>query len=105
MTDNHDALLLEADRLEVLMLEPRAVFDRALVAILRECPDDNWPRQTDTPCAQYSVARCIQALVEADGMEEQDAREFVHYNTMGAWVGEGTPTFVDDDDGNLFDYD
>ena len=104
MTDRDD-LLAQAERLNLLMLEPRTTFDRALVGVALEMPDDQWPRTTDTPCAKYSVARCIEALVEADGMEEQDAREFVHYNTMGAWVGEGTPTFVDDDEGTVYLFD
>jgi len=98
MSDNR-AALEEAERWEVLVLEPRSTFDRALIGVVLTRPDDQWPRQTDTPCAQYSISRCIQALVEDDGMEEQGAREFLHFNTMGAWVGEGTPTFLDDDEG------
>jgi len=104
MADN-SSILKKAEQLGVLVLEPRDLFDAAMVDVLTTPPDDDWPRQTNTPCAQYSVARCIQALVEAEGMEEQDAREYIHYNTMGAWVGEGTPTFLDDDDGCRYNFD
>ena len=43
----------------------------------------------------YSVRRCIEILV-ADGMAEDEALEYLEFNTIGAYVGEKTPVFVHD---------
>ena len=45
----------------------------------------------------YSVRKCIQILIEDEGMTEEDALEHFHYNTKGAWVGEKTPIWCTDD--------
>jgi len=29
-----------------------------------------------------------------DGMDEDEAREFLDFNTFGAWMGPGTPLFM-----------
>jgi hypothetical protein len=39
--------------------------------------------------------KCVEILMERDGMSEEDADEFLQFNTVGAWMGEGTPIFVD----------
>jgi hypothetical protein len=44
----------------------------------------------------YSVNKCIDILVE-DGMTEEDAIDYFHYNTKTAWVGEQTPIWCTDD--------
>jgi hypothetical protein len=36
-------------------------------------------------------------LIENDGMSEEDAIDFFHYNTKCAWVGEQTPIWCTDD--------
>lgn len=77
----------------LMVLEPRKTFDRAIVGVSAKQPLDHWPRQTDTPCVVYSVPACIEALMEDENWEYEDAWEFVSYNTMNAWMGEGTPTF------------
>jgi len=28
------------------------------------------------------------------GMDDQEAQEFFEYNTIGAWMGDGTPIFI-----------
>ena len=43
----------------------------------------------------YSVRRCIEILVE-EGMTEEDALEHFSYNVEGAYVGEKTPIWCDD---------
>jgi hypothetical protein len=45
--------------------------------------------------AVYSIEKCVQILVERDGMEEDEAREFLEFNTFGAWVGKQTPIWVE----------
>jgi hypothetical protein len=45
------------------------------------------------PVVAYDYDKCI-ALLSRDGMTEEEAIEFFEFNTLGAWVGEGTPIFV-----------
>ena len=61
-------------------------FERALVGIT-EGPFD--PIR-----AVYSYQACIQVLVSRDGMSEEDADEFISFNTTGAYVGEHGPIFI-----------
>jgi len=54
--------------------------------------------------AVYSIPKCIEVLVERDGMTHEEASECLEFNTFCAWVGEKTPIFVydgDDDDETL----
>ena len=44
--------------------------------------------------AVYDVEKCVKVLMERDGMTDEDAREFLDFNTLGAWMGEGTPLFL-----------
>ena len=32
--------------------------------------------------------------MDRDGMEEDEADEYLQFNTVGAWVGKGTPAFM-----------
>ena len=42
----------------------------------------------------YDLARMIQILVTRDGLTPEDAQEHLLFNTVGAWLGKGTPIFV-----------
>jgi hypothetical protein len=44
----------------------------------------------------YSKQRVIRALC-AQGMDYDEACEWFSYNTIGAWVGDHTPIFIDED--------
>ncbi|MEB3319807.1 MAG: hypothetical protein VKI63_02570 [Cyanobium sp.] len=44
--------------------------------------------------AVYSFLKCVDVLMERDGMSEPEAVEFMDFNVTGAWVGERTPIFV-----------
>lgn len=44
--------------------------------------------------AVYDAAKCVQVLMERDGMTEEEAEEFLEFNTYGAFVGENGPLFV-----------
>ena len=44
--------------------------------------------------AVYDYDKCIDILVRQEGMDRDEAVEFFEFNTIGAWVGEGTPVFV-----------
>ena len=86
---------------EALLFEPREVFDAALVGITDE-PKDHWPRAQPTWVAVYDEDRCIQAVMHWLGCGYGEALDYYSYNTLGAWVGENTPTIVssEDADGN-----
>jgi hypothetical protein len=45
----------------------------------------------------YSRARCIQILMQRDGMTYEEAEEFFDFNVEGAYMGEKTPIYVDDE--------
>jgi len=42
----------------------------------------------------YSITKIINVLMERDGMSEEDARDFFHFNIDGSYVGEYTPIYM-----------
>jgi len=42
----------------------------------------------------YDYEKCVQVLISRDGMDYDDADEFLQFNTLGAYVGEHGPLFV-----------
>jgi hypothetical protein len=44
--------------------------------------------------AVYDYDKCVQALVDRDGMTHEGADEYLEFNTLGAYVGENGPLFV-----------
>ena len=82
---------------EAFLLEPRALFDRALVGAVAS-PEDHWPRVDSMNVAAYDIYLCIEVIQEWLKCPEEEAAEYFDYNTAGAWVGEGTPTFIDGND-------
>lgn len=47
------------------------------------------------PVLAYSRPAIIKTLMDRDGLSYQDAQEHFDVNILGAYVGEGTPTFID----------
>jgi hypothetical protein len=45
----------------------------------------------------YSVSKCIDILVKDQEMDYEDALEYFSYNVSGAYVGEKTPIWCNDD--------
>lgn len=62
-------------------------FDEAVLGIGR--------RATQPEVVAYDYEKCVQILVERDKMTEEEAREYMEFNVVGAFVGERTPVFVD----------
>tara|TARA_R100000388_G_scaffold69166_1_gene50032 strand:+ start:646 stop:888 length:243 start_codon:yes stop_codon:yes gene_type:complete len=60
----------------------KAVIGRALNPVNRE------------DVIVYDAYLCMKILVERDGMTEDEAIEYLEFNTIGAFVGESTPIFV-----------
>lgn len=50
-------------------------------------------RQFNKPFAVYDRTRCL-AILMNQGMDIEEAEEFMSFNTEGAWVGENTPAFL-----------
>jgi len=59
-------------------------FDDAVIGI-----------ETNSMRLVYSVSKCL-AILEADGMDYEEAREYFDFNVSGAYVGEQTPIWCDD---------
>jgi hypothetical protein len=69
---------------EALFLEP-STFDEAILGVAHRCGMD--------PVVAYDRTRVIDIL--ARDMPREDAEEFFEFNTIGAWMGDATPVFVD----------
>lgn len=76
-----------------LLLEPRIVFDSCLVGVT-DTPKDRWPRKEKRLVAVYDIEKSIKAISIWLDCSEDEATDWFYYNTAGAWVGEGTPTFT-----------
>ena len=45
--------------------------------------------------AIYDTDRCIDIFMARDGMTREEAEEYFRFNVAGAWVGDGTPMFIE----------
>lgn len=50
--------------------------------------------QFNTELAVYDWDHCVKILVERDGMDYDEAAEFMDFNVTAAWVGPNTPVFI-----------
>ena len=69
-------------------------FDDALIGPLRRCGQPT--------LAAYSYSKAVEVLMREDskgepGMCYEDAVEWMEFNVVGAWMGEHTPAWIDDD--------
>ena len=44
--------------------------------------------------AVYDYDKCVEVLMKRDHLTLDDACEYMDFNVVGAWVGEGTPIFM-----------
>ena len=61
-------------------------FDNALIGIGRRCSQED--------VLVYDFNKAVKILVNRDNMTEEEAVEYLEFNTVGAWVGDKTPVFV-----------
>ena len=85
MSEDLEEVLAEND---ACLLEPRDEYDACIIGI--------GYRFTEGPLAVYSIPQVL-AVMQGWGMDEQGAQEYFEFNSLGAWMGDGTPIFV-----NLF---
>ena len=78
-----DIIEIEGEDNEILLADG---FEDAYMGLARQF--------TKTPLAIYDRNKCIDILVNRDGMSEEEAEEYFQYNVEGAWVGENTPMFL-----------
>ena len=62
-------------------------FDEAFLGVGRRCGQPD--------LAIYSIPKAIRILVTRDGMSEDEAREYLEFNSIGAWIGPATPVWVE----------
>jgi len=72
-----------------MRLEPASFYDPFIVGV--------GYRFTYGPVLAYSLRGILKAHVEQDKMTHEEATEYFEYNTLGAWVGDGTPMFIDEE--------
>jgi len=63
-------------------------FDKAIVGLI-----EDWNSEVIRIC--YSKSKMIDCMMEED-MSFEDAIEFLEFNVWGAYVGEGTPLYIED---------
>ena len=61
-------------------------FDDAFIGIAE--------RFGQPPVVAYDREKCIQILMERDGMDYEGAEEYFNYNVVGVWRGDNTPVFI-----------
>lgn len=86
MTDIRIALrhLFDEDEGPALLIDP-PVFDKAVIGICE--------RAGGMRVAAYDRSLVIDILTR--GMQREDAEEWFELNILPAWMGEGTPVFID----------
>lgn len=77
-----DEYLSEMDESALLM----DGFDEACIGFSR--------RINEPLLAVYDYDKMVAVLMERDGMDYDEASEYIDYNCVGAWVGERTPIIV-----------
>ena len=85
MSDKQDALAEHyAD--ELLFLDPAEQFDDCIVGVAERC---GMP-----PSVVYDKDKVVLALMR-DGIDHDEAVEFLEFNILGAYVGDQTPLMMD----------
>ena len=64
-------------------------FDEAFIGMVERCG-------LPAPVVLYDKGKCIQILIDRDGMTYEDALDFFEESVLGAWIGDYTPMFLVD---------
>ena len=80
--------MIDQERLQDILAEEEAItadgFDDALVGFT--CGANL--------VAVYDIHKMIEILMTSEGMEHNDAVEYLEYNVIDAYVGEKTPVYI-----------
>ena len=47
------------------------------------------------PVTSYDYNKCIDILIQRDGMSEEEALEYFEFNVLGSYMGPNTPVFIE----------
>ena len=83
---------ISTERWEELM----EVYDGCLMADGFEEALIGFGTRFNNPVAIYDLRKCLDILVRRDGMNQEEAEEYMDFNVLGAYVGEETPIFLGD---------
>ena len=62
-------------------------FEDAFIGVVKRCGQET--------IAIYDYRKCVDILIERDGLSMSDAEEYLEFNAIGTWVGPGTPGFLE----------
>ena len=62
-------------------------YDEAIIGVARRCGQPD--------LIAYDLEKIIEILVKRDGMSYEEAVEYFEFNIVGAWMGDATPCFID----------
>jgi len=82
LSEDVEEVLAEND---ACLLEPRNEYDACIVGV--------GYRFSSGPLAVYSIPMVLKVM-EGWGMDQEEAEEYFNFNTLGAWMGDGTPMFI-----------
>ena len=75
---------------EIAEINPEAMmaggFDDAILGMCIQFGDE--------PVVAYDYEKCLNVLIERDGMSRTDSIDFLEFNVIGAYVGLNTPVFI-----------
>jgi len=75
---------------EIAEINPEAMmadgFDEAVLGMCIQFGDE--------PIVAYDYEKCLNILMERDGMNRPTAIDFMEFNVIGAYVGLNTPVFI-----------
>tara|TARA_R110000824_G_scaffold591_2_gene3773 strand:- start:270 stop:530 length:261 start_codon:yes stop_codon:yes gene_type:complete len=75
---------------EIAELNPEAMmadgFDDAILGMCVQFGSE--------PLVAYDYEKCVEILMERDGLNRTDALDFMEFNVIGAYVGLNTPVFI-----------
>ena len=83
---------ISTERWEELM----EIYDGCLMADGFEEALIGFGTRFNNPVTVYNLNKCIEVLVDRDGMSQEEAVEYMDFNVLGAYVGEETPIFLGD---------
>ena len=75
---------------ELAALNPEAL----LVDGLNEAVIGFGHQFSNAPVAIYDYDKCIEIYMRDNGWDYDEAMDWMSFNVIGAWMGEGTPIFM-----------
>ena len=75
---------------EIIDINPEAMladgFDEAILGMCIQFGSE--------PVVAYDFNKCVKIVMERDGMEREEAIDFINFNVVGAYVGLSTQVFI-----------